>query len=325
METLNSENFYQSNLLVEQHFHGAFGVDFSTCKAEDILFLAKKMLQHGIGGFFPTLVTDSVENIKRQIEQIRLAKESQTSEMAEILGIHLEGIFINPNKKGIHDEKLFLAPTIENYKFIEDDLIKIVTLAPELDKEGKLQNYLTLKGVKVQAGHCTSGDLSKCHGVTHLFNAMGGINHREKSTVLSALINDKTYTEIIADGVHLSDDILSLIFKSKPKDKVILVSDSLPLAKSNLKEMDFAGEKIYFDGKKATSSDGTIAGSTAILDEIVAELAKKDPENFEKFAKMASDNLYKYHNLKLDGCIYWDEDFNIVAIEKDDFVLYKNV
>ena len=325
METLNSENFYQSNLLVEQHFHGAFGVDFSTCEAEDILFLAKKMLQHGIGGFFPTLVTDSVENIKRQIEQIRLAKESQTSEMAEILGIHLEGIFINSYKKGIHDEKLFLAPTIENYKLIEDDLIKIVTLAPELDKEGKLQNYLTLKGVKVQAGHCTSGDLSKCHGVTHLFNAMGGINHREKSTVLSALINDKTYTEIIADGVHLSDDILSLIFKSKPKDKVILVSDSLPLAKSNLKEMDFAGEKIYFDGKKATSSDGTIAGSTAILDEIVAELAKKDPENFEKFAKMASDNLYKYHNLKLNGCIYWDEDFNIVAIEKDDFVLYKNV
>jgi len=325
METLNSENFYQSNLLVEQHFHGAFGVDFSTCKSKDILFLAKKMLQHGIGGFFPTLVTDSVENIKRQIEQIKKAKSEQTKEMAEILGIHLEGIFINPNKKGIHDEKLFLAPTIENYKLIEDDLIKIVTLAPELDKEGKLQNYLTLKGVKVQAGHCTSGDLSKCHGVTHLFNAMGGINHREKSTVLSALINDKTYTEIIADGVHLSDDILSLIFKSKPKDKVILISDSLPLAKSNLKEMDFAGEKIYFDGKKATSSDGTIAGSTAILDEIVAELAKKDPENFEKFAKMASDNLYKYHNLKLDGCIYWDEDFNIVAIEKDDFVLYKNV
>jgi len=325
METLNSENFYQSNLLVEQHFHGAFGVDFSTCKSKDILFLAKKMLQHGIGGFFPTLVTDSVENIKRQIEQIKKAKSEQTKEMAEILGIHLEGIFINPNKKGIHDEKLFLAPTIENYKLIEDDLIKIVTLAPELDKEGKLQNYLTLKGVKVQAGHCTSGDLSKCHGVTHLFNAMGGINHREKSTVLSALINDKTYTEIIADGVHLSDDILSLIFKSKPKDKVILVSDSLPLAKSNLKEMDFAGEKIYFDGKKATSSDGTIAGSTAILDEIVAELAKKDPENFEKFAKMASDNLYKYHNLKLNGCIYWDEDFNIVAIEKDDFVLYKNV
>lgn len=325
METLNYENFYKSNLLVEQHFHGAFGVDFSTCEAKDILMLAKKMLQHGIGGFFPTLVTDSVENIKRQIEQIKIAKSQTTEEMAEILGIHLEGIFINSGKKGIHDEKLFLAPTVENYKLIEDDLIKIVTLAPELDENNELTRYLTLKGVKVQAGHCVGSDLSQCHGVTHLFNAMGGINHREPSTALSALINDNIYTEIIADGIHLSEDILALIFKSKPQDKVILVSDSLPLAKSSLKEMDFAGEKIFFDGEKATSSGGTIAGSTAILDEIVARLASKQPDSFEKYVKMASDNLYKYHNIKLDGCVYWDENFNIVAIEKGEFVLYKNV
>jgi len=325
METLNYENFYKSNLLVEQHFHGCFGVDFSTCEAKDILMLAKKMLQHGIGGFFPTLVTDSIENIKRQIEQIKIAKSQVTEEMAEILGIHLEGIFINSGKKGIHDEKLFLAPTVENYKLIEDDLIKIVTLAPELDENNELTHYLTLKGVKVQAGHCLGSDLSQCHGVTHLFNAMGGINHREKSTALSALINDKIYTEIIADGVHLSEDILSLIFKSKPQDKVILVSDSLPLAKSSLKEMDFAGEKISFDGQKAISPAGTIAGSTAILDEIVARLTKGDYKQFEKYVKMASDNLYTYHNIKLDGCVYWDENFNIVAIEKGKFVLYKNV
>ena len=353
MDTLNCENFYKSNLLVEQHFHGCFGVDFSTCDAKDILLLAKKMLQHGIGGFFPTLVTDSVENIKRQIEQIKIAKASQTEEMAEILGIHLEGIFINPNKKGIHNEKLFLAPTIENYKLIEDDLIKIVTLAPEFDENNELTRYLTLKGIKIQAGHCVGSDLSNCHGVTHLFNAMGGINHREKSTALSALINDKIYTEIIADGIHLSDDILSLIFKSKPQDKVILVSDSLPFAGMSatspsplagegrtseqgtssrssgegycLKEINFAGEKIFFDGEKATSSEGTIAGSTAILDEIIARLTNNDPENFEKYVKMASDNLYKYHNIKLNGCVYWDENFNIVAVEKGEFVLYKNV
>lgn len=324
MEILNYETIYKSNLLVEQHFHGAFGVDFSTCEAKDILFLAKKMLQHGIGGFFPTLVTDSVENIKRQIEQIKKAKSEQTQEMAEILGIHLEGIFINQNKKGIHDEKLFLAPTVENYKLIEDDLIKIVTLAPELDQNSELRNYLTLKGIKVQAGHCTGADLSKCTGITHLFNAMEGISHRNGSTALSALINDNIYTEIIADGVHLSDDILSLVFKSKPEDKIILVSDSLPLAASELKEMEFAGETVYFDGKKATSSEGTIAGSTAVLDEIVERLASKEPNNFEKYAKMASDNLYKYHNIKLDGCVYWNEHFEIVAVEKDKIVLYKN-
>jgi N-acetylglucosamine-6-phosphate deacetylase len=324
MDELNYENFHKSKLLVEQHSHGAFGVYFSNCKSDDILFLAKKFLTHGIGGFFPTLVTDSVENVKRQIEEIKIAKSKQTPEMASILGIHIEGIFINPDKKGIHDEKLFLKPTVENYKLIEDSLIKIVTLAPELDENGDLSRYLTLKGVKVQAGHCIGHDLSKCNGVTHLFNAMGGIDHREKSTSLSALINDKIYTEIIADGIHLSDDILKLVFKSKPEDKIILVSDSLPLAKSKLKEMDFAGEKIFYDGEKATSGSGTIAGSTAVLDEIVRRLATQDPEKFEYYVKMASDNLHNYHNIELEGAIYWNEDFEIIAVEKEGIVLYKD-
>lgn len=320
---MENENFYKSKLLVEQHFHGCFGIDFSTCSSDEILFLAKKLLTHGIGGFFPTLVTDSVENIKRQIEQIKIAKSQQAEEMATILGIHLEGIFINPEKKGIHNEKLFLKPTVENYKLIEDDLIKIVTLAPELDENFELSRYLTLKGVKVQAGHCVGADLSKCQGATHLFNAMQGITHRGQSTALSALINDKIYTEIIADGIHLSENILELVFKTKPQEKIILVSDSLPLTKSNWKEMNFAGEKIFYDGQKATSAGGTIAGSTAILDEIVRRLAFNDSNNFEKYVKMASDNLYKYHNIELNGCIYWDEDFNITAVEKDGIVLYK--
>ncbi len=324
METLNLEKFYKSNLLVEQHFHGAFGVDFSVCEASDILLLAEKLLAKGIGGFYPTLVTDKIENIKRQIERIKSAKSMQTAEMAEILGIHIEGIFINPDKKGIHDEKLFLKPTIQNYQLIEDDLIRIVTIAPELDENAELSKYLRQKGVKVQAGHCTGSDLADCTGVTHLFNAMSGINHRGSSTALSALINDEIYTEIIADGIHLSDDILELIFKSKPSDKIILVSDSLPLAGSDLEQMSFAGSDIFYDGKKATSKEGTIAGSTAFLDEIVRNLATKSPENFEKYIKMASNNLYNYHNINLQGCVYWDEDFNIIAVEKGEFVLYKN-
>lgn len=328
MEILNLETFHKSNLLVEQHFHGAFGVDFSNCEVDEILTLAKKLLHHGIGGFYPTLVTDKIENIKRQIERIKTAKQQQSSEEAEILGIHLEGIFINSGKKGIHDEKLFLKPTIENYKLIEDDqssdLIKIVTLAPELDENAELSKYLSKKGVKVQAGHCKGSDLSNCTGATHLFNAMSGINHREGSTALSALINDDIYTEIIADGIHLSDDILQLILKSKPSDKVILVSDSLPLAGGDLAQMTFAGSDIFYDGKKATSAEGTIAGSTAFLDEIIKRLSVKYPENFEKYVKMASDNLYTYHDIKLNGCVYWDSDFKITAFEKDDFVLYKN-
>ena len=176
-------------LMIEQHIHGAFGVDFNTAGVQDVIYLADKLLKHGIGGFFPTLVTDSFDNIKKQINVIKEAAKV----CPRILGIHLEGIFINPEKSGIHNPKHFSALTVDNYKLIEDDFIKIVTLAPELD-EGLIE-YLHSKNVKVQAGHCVGW--GKVDGVTHIFNAMSEITHRGISTALAGVINDNIYAENI--------------------------------------------------------------------------------------------------------------------------------
>ncbi len=299
----------KTKLLVEQHFHGCFGVDFNTASVEDVLMLSKEITKYGIWGIFPTLVTDTVENIKKQISVIKKAAELQTPDTAKIFGIHLEGIFLNPEKKGIHDEKLFLKPTIENYKLIEDDFIKIVTYAPEFDKDYALAKYLMTRDVKLQAGHCTGGDLSYCDGVTHLFNAMSGITHRGNSTTLTALTDDSIYTEIIADGVHVSDAALRLVFKSKPIEKIILISDCLPITKSTQKQTAFAGETIYYDGEKATSQEGTIAGSTKLLPEIIKRLGM-----LGLFTPQLVENTHKYHNIKLNGEIVWDENFNITKI-----------
>lgn len=290
--------------LIEQHFHGCFGIDFNHAKVEDVLFIAREILKFGIGGIFPTIVTDSVENTKQAIAVIKEAAKLQTSDMAKILGIHLEGIFINPEKKGIHNPKHFLLPTIENYRLIEDDFIKIVTLAPELD-EG-LIDYLVQKGVKVQAGHCVGGDFGSCTGVTHLFNAMSGISHRGNSTALSALTNDEIYTEIIADGIHVSDKALELVFRAKPDDKVILVSDCLPCTKSDIKEFTFADEKVFYDGVQATSKEGTLAGSTTLLPEIIKRLAEKNLFNPEYI-----NNPYRYHSIDINGFVEWDDEWNI--------------
>ena len=301
----------KTKLLIEQHFHGAFGIDFNNCTVEDVLMVSKEIINYGIGGIFPTLVTDTVENIRKQIAVIKEAASLQTRDMAKIFGVHLEGIFLNPEKKGIHDEKLFLEPTIENYKLIEDDFIKILTYAPEFDNNYALAKYLLTKDVKIQAGHCTDGDLSYCDGATHLFNAMSGIVQRGTSTALTALTDDSIYTEIIADGVHVSDSILRLVFKAKPLDKIILISDCLPITKSNLKEMEFAGETIYFDGEKATSKEGTIAGSTKLLSDIIKRLAIMG-----LFKPQLIENTYKYHNLELDGEVEWDNNFNIIKVTK---------
>ena len=280
-------------LPIEQHFHGAFGVNFSSCDIDDVLHVAKEIKKRGVGGIFPTLVTDSIENVCHQIKIIKQAAKLQTPDMAKIYGVHLEGIFINPVKKGIHDEKLFLEPTVENFKLIEDDFLKIVTLAPELVKDNLIK-YLTNKGIKVQAGHCIGGDLKGCSGVTHLFNAMSGITHRVESTALAALIDDDIYVEVIADGVHISDDALKLVFKTKPIDKIILVSDCLSCTGGNPCEFEFAGQKIIYDGKKATSKDGTLAGSTTLLPDIIKRL-----KMIGLYDDQLIKNTYEYHDIKI--------------------------
>ncbi|MFI3300910.1 MAG: hypothetical protein R3Y28_05755 [Candidatus Gastranaerophilales bacterium] len=307
----------KTKLLIEQHFHGAFGIDFNRAGVDDVLHLSKEIFKYGIGGIFPTIVTDSVENIRSAIAVIKEASEKQSlmsdnAGMARILGIHLEGVFLNPEKKGIHNPALFLLPCVENYKLIEDDFIKIVTLAPELDNDFELSNYLLSKGIKVQAGHCVGSDLSRTTGVTHLFNAMSGVSHRDNSTALSALIDENIFVEIIADGVHVGDEIFKLVLNSKALDKVILVADCLPITKSGLEEVVFAGEKIYYDGKKATSENGTLAGSTKLLSDIIQRLA-----SVGLFDVKMIDTPYIYHGVDLAGSVEWDEDWNILKVNPE--------
>jgi N-acetylglucosamine-6-phosphate deacetylase len=139
---------------------------------------------------------------------------------------------------------------------------------------------------------------------------MAGITHRQSSTALSALIDDDIFTEIIADGVHVKDDALKLLFKVKQMNKIILISDCLPCTHSQIKEFDFAGSKIYYDGIKATSKDGTLAGSTKLLSDIVKILGQKG-----LFSKQYISNLYDYHNLESFGKIEWDDEFNIIDVK----------
>jgi len=297
-------------LIIEQHLHGAFGICYNTANIEDVIEVSDKLYKHGIGGVFPTLVTDSVENIKKQIEIIKEASTKLPKQSAKILGIHLEGLFINPKKKGIHDSNLFLPLTVEEYKKFEDDFIKIITLAPELD-EGLIE-YLRNKAIKIQAGHCIGNNLSNINGVTHTFNAMDTtMPHKigEGSTLLSALTKDDLYCEVIADGVHVSDDALNLLFKAKPQDRILLISDALPITNSSLREIVFAGRQICYDGQKATGNDGTIAGSTTLLDGIIKRLGIQGIFNPQWI-----NNTYKYHEIQPFGKIVWDADWNIKEI-----------
>lgn len=302
--------------LTEHHIHGAFGIDFMKCEAQEVNIAAEKLMQKGVGAFFPTIMTADLEIIKERISVIKEAASHNKKDQAFIAGVHLEGPFINPEKAGIH-EKNYISPLeIELFKKIEDNIIKTVTLAPELDFSGKFIAYLKSKNIKVFAGHCIASDLTKVDGVTHLYNATGAFSHRGDSTVVSALVDDNLYTEIIADSIHVSDSVLKITFRQKPTDKIILISDALPLAYSDKTEQIFAGETIYKKEGKAVNKDGILAGSLNLLCDIVKNITNKKLLSFENAIKTASKNISDIHKLENTLEITWDDENNIVSVKR---------
>lgn len=303
-----------SNALVEQHIHGAFGYDFMTCSEQELLEVSKLLLGCGVGYYFTTIMTDNLNVIKERIAVVKKAMKIQSKEMAQIVGVHLEGPFINPEKAGIHSKEYMQPLSIDVYEQIEDDIIKIVTLAPELDEKEEFISYLKTKGVKVSAGHCIATDLSNVNQVTHLYNAMGVFSHREPSTVVSALSSD-VFVELIADSVHVCDDVLNITFKQKPIEQVLLISDALPLAHSDKKEHVFAGQTIYNRQGKLLNKEGVFAGSSMLLCDIVKNLADKNLLKLEDALCCASSNQLKYHNLKNNLKVHWNHLNKIERVE----------
>ncbi len=282
---------------IDIHTHGAFGVDFNFANYDEVKFLLKKMYEKNIKAICPTLVGESNQNIQKQLEIFKRIKNEQLQKKeneAFLIGVHLEGTFLSPNKSGIQDKNNFLAPTVEKFKILVDnfeDIIKIVTIAPEEDID--LIKYLNEKNIITQAGHTIGERISDCVGITHLFNAMPQIHHRNPSIALEALVNDEKYCEIIADLKHLSPDILKLVLKTKPKDKILLISDSLPIASYD-KEIIFCNKKIKPNGK---DENGTLAGSSKTLDEICTQLIEKGILSEDEVLNMAYRNQIKYLKL----------------------------
>jgi len=311
--------------LIDQHIHGGYGIDFNTAKAEDIAYLTKELPKHGVTSLVATLMTDSEENIKRQIKEISTAMENQLADSAKIIGIHLEGPFLNPDFKGIHPDNHILEPNIENFKKFENENIKIVSYAPELDKNLEFTMYLAQKNIIPSAGHskATHEELKTAINaglkqVTHLFNAMPQLHHRNPGILGEALTNDKIYVEVIADNEHLHPIILDLILRTKPKSKIIFISDSLPLNQSIEDHIILGGQKIYRIKNQAVNETGTFAGSLSFLDENLRKNINKI--SFSDFLIFSSLNPAKNLGLHTKGFIekgfdadlvLWDEDFQV--------------
>ena len=244
--------------LIDQHIHGGYDCDFNTANVDTIVKFLTQLPKHGITAICPTIMTDTLDKIRTQTENIIQAKAELPKNSAKIIGINLEGPFINAEYKGAHSKELVLIPTVQNYHHIESDEIKIIIIAPELDKNLELVNYLKNKGVIISVGHSAAENLHGLKHVTHIFNAMAPLHHRNPGIIREALINDDVYVEVIADHNHLHPDIIKLILRTKPDSKVIFISDCL--AKT---------PKTITKGDAAINEQGNLIGSLIFLDSVI--------------------------------------------------------
>lgn len=269
---------------VDLQINGALGLAFTDVDPEQITKIREicQFLWHqGVDAFLPTLVTTAVEKIQRSLWFFSDWGSGQQG--AQILGVHLEGPFLNATKRGAHPAEYLLPLTIENVKRVLGDyagVVKVMTLAPELDTTGKVIPYLRELGITVSLGHsqatAAAAENAFARGasmVTHAFNAMPSLHHREPGLLGAALVNDRVKCGLIADGQHVCPTMMDLLGRCHPQG-IFLVSDAL--APLGLPDGIYPWDKRELEVKNGTARllDGTLAGTTLPLLAGVQNLVK---------------------------------------------------
>ncbi|WP_219904229.1 N-acetylglucosamine-6-phosphate deacetylase [Stenomitos frigidus] len=290
---------------IDLQINGALGLAFPDLKADNsnkLDAIGQFLWQQGVDGFLPTIVTTSIENIQRSLTTIsntftqtslacRRVKPSaykkhkvapselallKTQNSSQILGVHLEGPCLNPVKRGAHPAAYLLPLTIDTIKRILGDyasVVKVMTLAPELDTTGTVIPYLRSLGITVSLGHsqATAAQAQQAFDqgatmVTHAFNAMPPLHHREPGLLGAAIVHPNVYCGLIADGQHVSPIMMEILLRSSEYDRgVFLVSDALsPLG---LPDGTYPWDTRQIAVKNGTARlpDGTLSGTTLPL------------------------------------------------------------
>ena len=267
---------------VDLQINGGLGLAFPELDYHHLPLLekiAQFLWQQGVDAFLPTLVTTSLENILRSlsvIETFLAAQKSFREPRAKILGVHLEGPFLNVEKRGAHPAQYLLKPTLENVNQVlgkNPELIKIITLAPELDLSNQIIPYLKSLGITVSLGHsqATESEAENAFAlgasmITHAFNAMPPLHHRQPGLLAAAIRNPQVYCGFIADGQHVSPSILDILLRASYAEKgAFLVSDAL--APMGLADGIYPWDDRRIEVNQGTArlSDGTLSGTTLPL------------------------------------------------------------
>lgn len=337
--TVDAEGGYVAPGLVDIHIHGYLGEDTSDAKPEGIKKMAYGVAKNGVTAFLPTTMTVSMPEINAALDAVRsLKEESKSWDGAEIIGVHAEGPFINPSKKGAQAESNILPPDAD-FVIKNADIITSITLAPEMDEGHKCIKTIAEKtNVLVSMGH-TGADFEEgmqaardgVNHTTHLFNAMTPLAHRNPGIVGAALTADNVSVELIADTFHINPGLYSIIAKVKGR-KMVLITDCTRAGGMPDGEYDLGGQPIFLKGIECRLADGTIAGSVLKLNSAVKNVLDHTNLPVNEVFNMASlnaaaaihvdDRLGSLEEGKDADIIITDENINIKRTIKKGRTIY---
>jgi N-acetylglucosamine-6-phosphate deacetylase len=335
LPTLDAESDWISLGGIDLQINGALGLAFPDVEMADFERLNQIcdfLWEQGVNEFLPTIVTTSIENIHRSLAVFTEFVKRERQNTAKIVGIHLEGPFLNPQKRGAHPESYLLPLTLDFITAVlgkYTEIVKVITLAPELDPTGMVVAYLKSLGMIVSLGHSQANfeqaEIAFASGasmVTHAFNAMPGLHHRSPGLLGSALTQPHVQCGFIADGQHVHPAMLKLLCRSGRYDQgLFLVSDALsPLGLADGK-YPWDQREIEVIAGTARLPDGTLSGTTRSLLVGVQNLVKWDICSIDQAISLATTaprqaiglstdyvgqpaNLLRWHDDQKEG-LHW--------------------
>lgn len=318
---------------IDIHVHGAMGVDVNSAGVDDLVCVAAFLARNGVTAWLPTLVPDTDENYKRAIEAIdRLMEVQNGLPIAQALGVHYEGPFVNESMCGALRSKYFKTGATNRHEGPRTHQmplprlrtgVHMTTLAPEIDGGIELINDLIADGWIVAIGHtrATPGILDQAFDagarhLTHFFNAMSGIHHRAIGVAGWGLSRSGVTFDIIADGHHVDLQMLKFACRAKGSDDVLLISDSV--APTGLGEgvYELWDEKISVTNGRTFGLDGHLAGSVITMADAVRQMRRLGFGD-DQLAKMTSANPARLVGLDQErGSIETGKRADLVAVDE---------
>lgn len=328
---------------IDQHIHGAGGADAMDGSLSALGKIAETVAAEGTVRFLATTMTQNKPRLLAAVSAVAEYMSLNARTGAAVEGIHLEGPFLSPERAGAQSPDWIVKPDWEYFKELyvsSRERVKMITVAPEIGGAEEFIKRLVGTGVSVSVGHsnadyeclCRAGELgADC--VTHLYNAQSGFHHRDIGVAGGALLSDGFYTELIADGIHVSYPAIKLTVKNKPLKKIILITDAIRAKGLPDGDSELGGNKVYVRNGEARLADGTLAGSVLKMNIAVRNMVEKAGVPLTDAVDFASANPAAHLNIadrtgsiregKQADFTVLDSAYNVVYTIRDGNVIYR--